>query len=898
MLKRLVAPLGIMLVFLGLLMSIGTAYANNDTPRPTPGPFIADPMWPVTSTTTAGLSSTLGPRQKASESYRYDWHRGIDIPAPCGTPVYAISDGVVNKAGSVNTGYSDRMLQIKHRKPGISPAQYYYSNYLHLNSVSTNPATQQLWKVGDVITKGLQLGTTGDSEIGLNGICQPGDAGGFDHLHFEIRDGGNLSLHAVHPLLVFPVNATTPQIEIKHVTVTNPVSPVVHVRVTTPDIEPDFDRVELVLSDISTVNPVEIDRFVFDIQDWSYNYTPYSGTSNIALLDTAPAYDGVYDGDYGNGQVSGAPLGVTVMPAQFNVASTHYVIDVIFTDLVGLADPSDLRVEAIVTDIYGNSSSAIDPKNNAPLLTVGADVTVDKLIPVTIAATFTDPNLADLHTATVDWNDGSQPEAAAVTQSAGAGSISASHVYQTPGDYTVTLSVDDGQGGTDSAQLVVTVKETLDLVFVLDLTGSMHDDIAEVKAKAGEIVDETAASGASYRIAVVGFRDHPVFPYGSPNDFLHQDVLAFSSDKNTITGAIQTLTVGGGGDWPEAVYSALMHAIDGTSLGGWRPGSVKSIILMGDAPAHDPEPITNLAEQDVLTAAANIDIQDGNALARAAATTGLTIQSVVISDGPQALDTYTRLAAQTGGSTEHAATAAQVVTAIRTSIQKLMAKTPQANPGGPYTGEEGAPIRFEGSASAVAEDGSTTFHWTFGDATGATGAKIDHVYADDGDYIACLTVSNGLRWSDTRCTTVTVANRVPSIQLNESYRTTTGERLRFSRIPFADHGFDNEARFANPEIVSPTAPSVETFKATVDWGTGKGETGEGIRLTKVNGSAETPTTGTVEAETVYAEKGVYAVTVCVIDDDGDAGCAKTQVTVEEVSFGGGGSFLYLPVVTR
>ena len=52
------------------------------------------PVWPIHASNTPDylvsdrnrLSSTFGPRQKASAGDRYDWHRGIDIPADCNTP--------------------------------------------------------------------------------------------------------------------------------------------------------------------------------------------------------------------------------------------------------------------------------------------------------------------------------------------------------------------------------------------------------------------------------------------------------------------------------------------------------------------------------------------------------------------------------------------------------------------------------------------------------------------------------------------------------------------------------------------------------------------------------------------------------------------------------------------
>lgn len=49
--------------------------------------------------------------------------------------------------------------------------------------------------------------------------------------------------------------------------------------------------------------------------------------------------------------------------------------------------------------------------------------------------------MLDTHTAMIDWGDGSAPEAVAVSQGAGSGSLTATHVYGDNGAYTVTVTV-------------------------------------------------------------------------------------------------------------------------------------------------------------------------------------------------------------------------------------------------------------------------------------------------------------------------------------------------------------------------------------------------------------------------------------------------------------------------
>lgn len=185
--------------------------------------------------------------------------------------------------------------------------------------------------------------------------------------------------------------------------------------------------------------------------------------------------------------------------------------------------------------------------------------------------------------------------------------------------FTVFAEDDDGKTGSQAFEIVVHRRleivenpepedveipnKALDLIFVIDTTGSMEDDIAEVRANALRILDRVAASGADWRISIVTYRDHPQAPYGDPGDYPSRVELNFSSDYGEITGAINGIRIGGGADFQESVYSGLHTAISQS----WRPGVRKVIILMGDAPPHNPEPITGYTHNSVLQAAYDAD---------------------------------------------------------------------------------------------------------------------------------------------------------------------------------------------------------------------------------------------------------------------------------------------------
>lgn len=139
--------------------------------------------------------------------------------------------------------------------------------------------------------------------------------------------------------------------------------------------------------------------------------------------------------------------------------------------------------------------------------------------------------------------------------------------------------------GADAAKI-----KNLDLAFVIDTTGSMSDDINRVKQDMTQYLSALKENGlVNYRVAIVDYRDFSSRT-GSSRDYPYKIQLDFTNDYESILSTINGLTLGNGGDTEETICSAL---IDGLSELSWRSKAGKAAILMGDAPALDPEPITN-----------------------------------------------------------------------------------------------------------------------------------------------------------------------------------------------------------------------------------------------------------------------------------------------------------------
>ena len=117
-----------------------------------------------------------------------------------------------------------------------------------------------------------------------------------------------------------------------------------------------------------------------------------------------------------------------------------------------------------------------------------------------------------------------------------------------------------------------------DIVFLIDTTGSMSDEINNTKNNVTAFVDALNERGITAALALIDYQDITVDGYDST--VVHKNGTSnWYYDTDTFKSAIESLYVGNGGDTPECAVDALETG----RLLDMRPSAGKIFILITDA---------------------------------------------------------------------------------------------------------------------------------------------------------------------------------------------------------------------------------------------------------------------------------------------------------------------------
>lgn len=131
---------------------------------------------------------------------------------------------------------------------------------------------------------------------------------------------------------------------------------------------------------------------------------------------------------------------------------------------------------------------------------------------------------------------------------------------------------------------------TADVAFIVDATGSMYDEIAFLKADLDDIISRAGS------LTGVGLRTGALFYRDEEDEYLTR-ADNFSSDVSKTQQFVAAQDADGGGDYPEAVHTALAAALQDLSWNESARARIAFLIL--DAPAHHNSNVISSLQKSV-----------------------------------------------------------------------------------------------------------------------------------------------------------------------------------------------------------------------------------------------------------------------------------------------------------
>ena len=273
----------------------------------------------------------------------------------------------------------------------------------------------------------------------------------------------------------------------------------------------------------------------------------------------------------------------------------------------------------------------------------------------------------------------------------------------------------------------------IDVVFAVSATAAMADDAAAIRANMRSIIDRAADSASSYRFALVSYGGAT----GDERARTHVDLTADAAAVEKGLDALASGSAGGVGETGRAgapVYSGVMQAM---SL-SWRSGVRREVIVIGDAPADDPEPRTGYTSALVARAAR---ADRGGAQV---AIYGIGAGGVPGSESLGGSESFGALASASGGSVAEAGSPDDLPGLIDDAVMAELSK-PFAWVQGGGVIRAGDSLVVDASASYATSGRIVSYEWDFDgdgayDQTTAT-PRVEHVFPDERDGVVGVRVT-------------------------------------------------------------------------------------------------------------------------------------------------------------
>ncbi|MCB8924171.1 MAG: PKD domain-containing protein [Ardenticatenaceae bacterium] len=395
-------------------------------------------------------------------------------------------------------------------------------------------------------------------------------------------------------------------------------------------------------------------------------------------------------------------------------------------------------------------------------------------------------------------------------------------IYETPGTYTVTLTVTDNDGATDSDSLVVTATGTAGnqpptaVLGVFDTTGPAPFTPSFSSSGSSDVDGFIVSYLWDFGDGTTSTLPNPGFgkTYTVPGTYL---VTLTVTDDDGLTGSDSvTITVTGGG-------------------GGNQP----PVAVISATPTSGPSPLTVLfnsdgsSDPDGSIVSYLWEVSDGRSTTR---------QNPRLRFNSDGVYTVTLTVTDDQGAT---GTATVTITVGDAPVNQPPTAVASADV---TSGDAPLSVNFTGSGSSDSDGTIASYAWDFGDGGSATTANPNYSYTTAGIYVATLTVTDNEGATDTDAVTITVidpaVNQPPTAVASADV--TTGE------APLMVFFNGSSSTDADGMIIS----------YAWDFGDGNSTTG-------------------ATAFNTYTAAGTYVATLTVTDNEGATATDTVTITVTE-----------------
>ena len=162
---------------------------------------------------------------------------------------------------------------------------------------------------------------------------------------------------------------------------------------------------------------------------------------------------------------------------------------------------------------------------------------------------------------------------------------------------TVSKMLKAGHGFTESKTAHIEAAPPKgDILFMFDLTGSMGGAIENAKVNSQNVMGAVRSLISDSEFGVVSHMDYDgeynscgywsYYGYADYGDYPYRMDQAITTETTAVEGAINSLSLGNGGDWAEDYTRVLYETMNDPTI-GWREDAKKIVVAFLDNVPHD-----------------------------------------------------------------------------------------------------------------------------------------------------------------------------------------------------------------------------------------------------------------------------------------------------------------------